>query len=83
MSEDALDRVAADVVTQVAQGAPYARVTPAAVFARHPQHELDDVRRSTRSCASAAIAAIVLPGNESTVPAQQRNVSTILRQLVS
>jgi hypothetical protein len=71
IEENALDRVATDVMAEVEQCAADARVAPAAVFMRHAKHELDDVCSSTRFRPSPA-GAVVLLSNEPAVPAQQR-----------
>jgi hypothetical protein len=58
-------------MAEVAECASDARVTPAAVFMRHTQHELDDVRSSTRFVRPATAGAVVLLSDEPAVPAKQ------------
>src|SRR6201995_4356771 len=72
LEQDEFDRIAADVVTDIVQSAPDPRVAPAAVLARHSQHELTVLGCSTRAHYPAATAAIVLRRDQPTVPTQRR-----------
>jgi hypothetical protein len=69
--EDALHRVSADFVAQVAQSPANPRIAPAGIFPRYPDNELTNRFRRARTTRAAVLAPIVLLRDELFVPAQQ------------
>jgi hypothetical protein len=59
-------------VADVLQPAPDTRVAPRRVLLRHPDDECDDVRLGARATEASLLRAVVLVGDEASVPAQDR-----------
>jgi hypothetical protein len=72
LSQDPLDRVAPQLVTEVLQGTLDAGVAPGLVLPRHPEHQLRDLSAFPRPSRSSSLAAIVLLGHQLPIPAQDR-----------
>jgi hypothetical protein len=70
--QDPLDRVAAEVVTNVPQGASKARVSPARVLLGHLDQQLDDLVWLWWPTGTTLLAAVVLLGHELSIPAEDR-----------
>jgi hypothetical protein len=71
VEQDALARVAPDLVPEVEQRAADARVAPDHVVSRHAQDELDDVRVAPRLAAVASSRSSVFARDQATVPTPQ------------
>ena len=67
-----LDRVPGDVVAEIRERATDARVPPRWMLDRHPHHEVGHLAWRYRPASTAAGAAVVLPGNQPPVPAENR-----------
>ena len=60
LEQDAFDRLAAELVSEIEQRAENARVALRRVFLGHAQHERNDVGRSSRSARAATVGPVVL-----------------------
>ena len=69
--EDSFDRVAANLVTQIVEGASNSSVAPTRVVASHLDNQLLDLGRRLGATKLAGLAAIVLLRDQSPVPAKQ------------
>jgi hypothetical protein len=58
----------AHIVTEAGQRALNARIASRAVLGRHQDHALAEFRRERWSSRTAALAAVVLPGDQRPVP---------------
>jgi hypothetical protein len=67
--QDALDRVAANLMAKVGERAADAGVAPARIFLCHAEHELDDVG-APLSAAVTSSAAVVPACDQAPIPAQ-------------
>ncbi len=72
LEKDPLDRVAPDLMTEIAEGAADSRVAPAGVVSRHPKNQPFDLGRCLGAARLARLAAIVFLGDQPPVPAKQR-----------
>jgi hypothetical protein len=70
--KDPLDRVAPDLVTEIAEGAADSGVAPAGVVPSHPEDQQFDLGRGLGATGPARLAPIVFPGDQLPVPAEQR-----------
>ena len=70
--KDSLDRVTANLVTQVVERSSNSSVAPARVVAGHLQDQIFDLDRCLGATGSAGLAAIVLLGDQPPVPSKQR-----------
>ena len=70
--QNPLDRVPGDVVAEIRERATDARVPPRWILDRHPHHEVGHLARRYRPASTSAGAAVVLPGNQPPVPAENR-----------
>ena len=59
-------------MAQVTQRADQTRVAPGRIFRRHPDHKLLHVFAGGRATGSSARRAVILPGDQLAVPAQDR-----------
>ena len=71
LQKDPLDRVPTDLVSQVVERSSDPRIAPARVIAGHPDDQLLDFDRGLRTAGLSALAAIVLPGDQLSVPSKQ------------
>ena len=69
--EDSFDRIAANLVTQIVEGASNSSVAPTRVVASHLDNQLLDLGRRLGATNLAGLAAIVLLRDQSPVPAKQ------------
>ena len=67
-----LDRVPGDVVAEIRERPTDARVPPRWILDRHPHHEVGHLAWRDRPASTSAAAAVVLPGNQPPVPAENR-----------
>ena len=67
-----LDRVPGDVVAEIRERATDARVAPRWILDRHPHHEVSHLAWRDRPASTSVGAAVVLPGNQPPVPAENR-----------
>jgi hypothetical protein len=72
LEEDALDGVAAESVAEIAQRSSNPGVAPARVARGEPDDELPYAVRTGGATRFASSSAVILPGDELTVPAQNR-----------
>ena len=70
--QDRFDRVPSDVVAEVLQPAADARVAPGRILVRHAHDERGDVRLGGRATGAPRLRTVVLLGDESPVPTQDR-----------
>ena len=70
--QNPLDRVPGDVVAEIRERATDARVPPRWILDRHPHHEVGHLAWRYRPASTSAGAAVVLPGNQPPVPAENR-----------
>jgi hypothetical protein len=70
--QDRFDRVAGEVVPEMLQRAAEAGVAPRRILSRHARDEGREVRLGARAPRAPLLRAVVLLGNEQTVPAQNR-----------
>ena len=70
--QNPLDRVPGDVVAEIRERATDARVPPRWILDRHPHHEVGRLAWRYRPASTSAGAAVVLPGNQPPVPAENR-----------
>jgi len=70
LGEDVLDGAAADGGSQVHQGALDATVAPTGVLPRHLEYQVDYLLLGPGTARSAASGAVVLPGHQTAIPAQ-------------
>ena len=70
--EDSFDGVPPDPMAQIPQGASDSPVPPGVIFFRHPDDESLYLLRTPRATWSALLAAIVLLGDQPSVPTQKR-----------
>ena len=70
LNEDVLDGAAADGGSQVHQGALDATVAPTGVLPRHLEYQVDYLLLGPGTARSAASGAVVLPGHQTAIPAQ-------------
>ena len=70
--QDPLHRGPGGVVAEVRQRPPNPRVAPLRILDGHPDHEHGDSSSRRRPPSPAAGAAVVFPGDQSPVPAQDR-----------
>ena len=70
-SEDRGDGAAGDVVPEIAQGAADSGVAPVSILGRHPHNQLPDLCHDPRAARPAAVAAVVFPRDEATMPGEQ------------
>ena len=66
------DRVPGDVVAEIRERATDARVPPRWILDRHPHHEVGHLAWRERPASTSAGAAVVLPGKQPPVPAENR-----------
>ena len=72
LGEDALDRVAAELVPEVAERAPDPRIAPTGVLTGEPDDQALQRDACARSAATALGRAVVLLRDQLAVPAQDR-----------
>ena len=72
VEKDSFDRVATDLMAQVVERSSDSRVTPARVFAGHPDDQLLDFDGGLRTTWPSSLAAIVLPGDQLSMPSKER-----------
>ena len=72
LEEDALDGVAGEDVSKVAQGVTNPRVAPARILRGEPDDEVPKCCGRPRTTGSAPSSTVVLGGDELTVPAKNR-----------
>ena len=70
--QDRFDRVPSDVVAEVLQAAADARVAPGRILGRHAHDERGDIRLGGRATGTPRLRTVVLLGDETPVPAQDR-----------
>ena len=70
--ENVSDRATRDLVAEIRQRALYPAISPIVVLGGHAYHEVFDLFVSPGSSRAALLAAVVLPGNQSPVPSQER-----------
>ena len=70
--QNPLDRVPGDVVAEIRERATDARVPPRWILDRHPHHEVGHLAWRYRPASTSVGAAVVLPGNQPPVPAENR-----------
>ena len=70
--EDTSDRCLADVVTEVGQRSLDPLVAPGAVLGGHPNRKTPDAASYARPSGATTSAAVVLPGDELSVPTKNR-----------
>ena len=70
--QNPLDRVPGDVVAEIRERATDARVPPRWILDRHPHHEVGHLAWRYWPASTSAGAAVVLPGNQPPVPAENR-----------
>ena len=70
--KDPLDRVAPDLVTEIAECAADSGVAPAGVVPGHPENQPFDLGRRLGATRPARLAAIVFLGDQPPVPSKQR-----------
>ena len=70
--QNPLDRVLGDVVAEIRERATDARVPPRWILDRHPHHEVGHLAWRYRPASTSVGAAVVLPGNQPPVPAENR-----------
>ena len=70
--EDRFDRIAGNVVPEVLQRAADTCVAPRRVLVRQACDERREIRRCARATRAAHLRAVVLLGDQQTIPAQDR-----------
>ena len=70
--QNPLDRVPGDVGAEIRERATDARVPPRWILDRHPHHEVGHLAWRYRPASTSVGAAVVLPGNQPPVPAENR-----------
>ena len=70
--QNPLDRVPGDVVAEIRERATDARVPPRWILDRHPHHEVGHLAWRYRPASTSVGAAVVLPGDQPPVPAENR-----------
>ena len=68
--KNSFDRVSTDLVSQVVERSSDSRIAPARVVAGHPDDQLLDFDRGLRTSRPSALAAIVLPVDQLSLPSK-------------
>ena len=71
IDQDALDGVASQVMTEIAECTTDARVTPRWIVGGEAQHDLYDVARAPWLAAASSGAAVVFASDEAAIPSEQ------------
>src|SRR5262249_13671697 len=69
--EDVCNRFVCQHVTEIREGSLNSSVTPATIFLSHAYDEGGNILHCSRPARCSACTAIVLPGNQSSMPGQE------------